>query len=525
MIKIDIKAPLGYTEGDIKAFAAELLPIEAYEIKSTAVVKQRLNLSDKQKIHYDLTVALELSEDRERGLLKMKKKVSPYERDILTLPEKSVGTRPVVVGFGPSGMFCALALALAGLRPIVYERGLPVEERCRKVELFSTLGILDTECNVQFGEGGAGTYSDGKLKVGSMDKYKRWILEELIAAGAPSDILFSTTAHLGTDKLSEISRRVREKIISLGAEVNFGARLISITTKNGRLVGGRVEKNGETSDFEADTLFLGAGHSAVDTFELLDSLGLALTPKGFGIGVRMEHPREYINELVYGKGYPTSLESASYHLVTHLKNGRSVYSFCMCPGGSVVTAASEECGIVTNGMSEYKRDADNSNAAFLVSVTPDDFPDSTALSGLRLQRRIERAAYYLTGSYRAPAARLSTFLRGEKSTSFGTVTPSYKLGTEYFSPDEYLPEYISDSLKSAVSDFDEWMPGFYYPDAVLTGPETRTTSPVRVERGESGEAIGLAGLYPIGEGAGYAGGIVSSARDGALAAEKYILSI
>ena len=317
MIKIDIKAPLGYTEGDIKAFAAELLPIEAYEIKSTAVVKQRLNLSDKQKIHYDLTVALELSEDRERGLLKMKKKVSPYERDILTLPEKSVGTRPVVVGFGPSGMFCALALALAGLRPIVYERGLPVEERCRKVELFSTLGILDTECNVQFGEGGAGTYSDGKLKVGSMDKYKRWILEELIAAGAPSDILFSTTAHLGTDKLSEISRRVREKIISLGAEVNFGARLISITTKNGRLVGGRVEKNGETSDFEADTLFLGAGHSAVDTFELLDSLGLALTPKGFGIGVRMEHPREYINELVYGKGYPTSLESASYHLVTH----------------------------------------------------------------------------------------------------------------------------------------------------------------------------------------------------------------
>ena len=197
----------------------------------------------------------------------------------------------------------------------------------------------------------------------------------------------------------------------------------------------------------------------------------------------------------------------------------------MCPGGSVVTAASEECGIVTNGMSEYKRDADNSNAAFLVSVTPDDFPDSTALSGLRLQRRIERAAYYLTGSYRAPAARLSTFLRGEKSTSFGTVTPSYKLGTEYFSPDEYLPEYISDSLKSAVSDFDEWMPGFYYPDAVLTGPETRTTSPVGVERGESGEAIGLAGLYPIGEGAGYAGGIVSSARDGALAAEKYILSI
>ena len=245
-----------------------------------------------------------------------------------------------------------------------------------------------------------------------------------------------------------------------------------------------------------------------------------MIPKGFGVGMRIEHPREHINDLVYGKNHDSSLESASYHLVTHLSNGRSVYSFCMCPGGSVVSAASETGGIVTNGMSEYLRDADNSNAAFLVSVTPDDFGSEHPLAGIEFQRRIERAAFSLTGSYKAPAETLGS-LRGENTSDFG-VKHSYPIGVEKHSVDEYLPDYICSSLRASIDDFDDWMRGFYLPEAAVTGPETRTTSPIRVLRGEGCEALGIEGLYPCGEGAGYAGGIISSARDGVLVAEKIL---
>ncbi len=523
MIKTDIELPLKYKSKDIVSAVKEKLPIESEDIKEYRIVKRTIDVSDKQKIHYKATVAISCSEERERGLLKMRKTVFAYEIPRFELPKARIASRPVIVGAGPAGLFCALALAEAGARPLIFERGLPVEERVGKVKLFSSLGILDPECNVQFGEGGAGTYSDGKLKVGGMDKYKYKILTEFINAGADENILYSIGAHVGTDRLSSIIKALREKIISLGGEMHFGAKLVDIKTKDSKIAGCVIEKDGERVEIITDNLVMATGHSARDSFELLLISGAQLVPRGFGVGVRIEHPREYINNLVYGKGYPTDIETASYHLVTHLGNGRSVYSFCMCPGGTVVPAASEPCGIVTNGMSEHLRDGENSNAAFLVSVTPEDFGSSHPLAGIDFQKNIERTAYRATGSYKAPAQTMASLLTGEKSTVQNSVKPSYPIGTEPIPTTEYLPEFITDSLRKAIPDFDAWLPGFYYPGAAVTGPETRTTSPVRVLRTETLEACGIKGLYPAGEGAGYAGGIVSSARDGLLVAEAILM--
>jgi uncharacterized FAD-dependent dehydrogenase len=354
-----------------------------------------------------------------------------------------------------------------------------------------------------------------------MDKYKHKVLSEFVCAGAPDEIMYTVGAHVGTDKLQNIVQKVRQKIISLGGEFHFGTRLDSVKIKNGRIVGATATQNGSMVNFDTNDIILATGHSARDVFEMLKNIGVMMTAKGFGIGVRIEHPREYINRLVYGDNPPAGIGTASYHLVTHLASGRSVYSFCMCPGGTVVSAASEEGGIVTNGMSEFLRDADNSNAAFLVSVTPDDFGNDP-LAGIELQRKIERRAFTVAGSdYRAPSTTMEAFVKGNSAT-IGSVKPSYQRGVITASAEEYLPKFVTDSLKCGISDFDDWMNGFYYPDAVLTGPETRTTSPVRVHRDERYEAIGIAGLYPTGEGAGYAGGIVSSARDGLMVAEAII---
>lgn len=523
MIKTDVKLPLSYSAEDIITAITERLPIKRDEILDTEILKRSLNVSDKKDIHYTATVGICLSVEREAGLLKMKKKVSLAEDMTLTIPRCRFDKRPIVVGSGPSGLFAALLLAEAGAKPILIERGLSVDERTKKVEIFTKLGILDPECNIQFGEGGAGTFSDGKLKVGGMDKYKHKILSEFVDAGAPDDIIYSVGAHVGTDKLQKIVQKIRQKIISLGGEVRFNTRLTSIKVNDGMVVSAFVNSGEETVEIDTDEIILATGHSARDVFVMLKNMGASLVAKGFGIGVRIEHPREYINDIVYGKNHPTELGAASYHLVTHLDCGRSVYSFCMCPGGTVVAAASEAGGIVTNGMSEYKRDAENSNAALLVSVTPDDFGSSDPLAGIELQRRIERAAFRSAGEkYAAPTISLGAFMNGEKA-SLGTVTPSYSAGTVLCSAEEYLPDIITNSLRKAMPDFDSWMPGYYYPDASLTGPETRTTSPVRVLRDEKFRAIGFSGLYPTGEGAGYAGGIVSSARDGLLVAEALIM--
>ena len=522
MIKIDISLPLFYNSEDITSAVIATLPVSKEEIRDSRIVRRSLVLDDKSDIHYKASVALALSEEREKGLLKMRKKVSVYPDYNLALPKSRLTSRPVVCGFGPAGMFSALALAEAGARPIVIERGLDIDSRDKIVALFSKMGILDPECNVQYGEGGAGSYSDGKLKVGSMDKHKMYILKTLVDMGANGEILFSTTAHVGTDVLGSVVKKIRERIISFGGEVRFGTRLLRINTKEGRVISVTVSHGGAEYDIECESLVMATGHSARDSFEALLSAGAQLVKRPFGVGMRIEHRREYIDGLIYGVGTRRPTESASYHLVTHLEGGRSVYSFCMCPGGSVVAAANEACGIVTNGMSEYGRDGENSNAAILVSVTPDDFEDDSPLAGLDYQRKIERIAYSMTDSFRAPAERLSHFMTHSGENIETSVKASYPVGVNMTMMDSVLPSYITDSVRRGIEDFDKWLPGFYHPDAMLTAPETRTTSPVRVMRGDSLEAFCISGLYPAGEGAGYAGGIISSARDGLLVAEAIL---
>ena len=520
MIKTDIILPFGYTTDDIKNRLSSHLPIQKSEIKDIRIVKRTLKVDD-SGVYYKTTVAISLPEERENGLLKIRKKVSPHEFEIFEPRAVRMSSRPVVVGCGPAGLFAALTLAEAGARPIVIERGEAVEDREKSVKGFMRDGILNPESNVQFGEGGAGTYSDGKLKVGSMDKYKMKVLSEFVSGGANEEITYSASAHLGTDKLSEIVKFIREKIISLGGEFIFSARFSGIKFNTGAVSSVSYVKDNNVYEISSENVILAIGHSARDTFKLLESYGFLMEAKGFGIGLRIEHPREYINSLVYGKHNNEYLESASYHLVTHLPNGRSVYSFCMCPGGTVVPAASEEGGIVTNGMSVYSRDADNSNAALLVSLTPKDFGADSPLAGFDLQRKIERAAYSLSSSYKAPSVSLSAFLSGREADST-EVKPSYNIGTVTASADRFMPDFVSESMRMAMHDFDAWLPGFNYPEALLTAPETRSTSPVRILRTETYEATGKRGVYPIGEGAGYSGGIVSSAVDGIRAAEALI---
>ncbi len=522
MIEIEVRVPAKYTIDDVRTALLSRVPLSCDEVRDFIIVKRRLATKDRADIHYKITVALSLSEERERGLLKIRNKVKAHEDLTLALTDSRLATRPVVVGAGPAGLFSALALAEAGARPIVVERGLAVEEREKKVRSFFLTGKLDTECNIQFGEGGAGTYSDGKLKVGSHDKYKSYVLRALAAAGAPEEILYSMDGHLGTDRLSDIVKEVRERLISLGAEIRFSTRLVGIVTKGGKVTAAKVECDGKTDIIETENIVLAIGHSARDTFRMLKDTGVLMEARGFGIGVRIEHPREHIDRMFLGEA-AGDVGSASYHLVTHLKTGRSVYSFCMCPGGTVVAATSVCGGVVTNGMSEYGRDGDNSNAAFLVSVTPNDFDSSDPLSGFELQRKIEEAAYRTGGgSFVAPAIRMEDFVNRRAPTSPRSVIPSYQRGTIPAATEEYLPEYITDSLRAAISDFEAYAPGFYYPDAILTGAETRSTSPVRILRGEDFAAVGISGLYPAGEGGGYAGGIISSAADGVKVAEAIL---
>lgn len=522
MVKIDIALSPGYTRESITDAICDRLSISREEITDARLLRRVLDLSDTKAPRYKCTVAFSASAEREAGLLKMRNKVKAHEEEVYSPQSAIWDFKPVVVGAGPAGLFAALILAESGGCPIVLERGIAVGERRKKVELYNTLGILDPECNVQFGEGGAGTFSDGKLKLGAMDAYKRKIVAELISTGATEDIAFSSTAHLGTDKLEVIVERLREKITALGGSFIFGARMTSFGTKGSALSYVEYEKGGITERIDTRAVILATGHSARDTVKMLYDRGLPMEARPFGVGMRLEHRREYINKLVYREAVDVIDESASYHLVTHLPSGRSVYSFCMCPGGTVVAASSEDNGIVTNGMSEYARMAENSNAAILVSVTPEDFASDHPLAGIDYQTAIERCAYALSGSPKAPVIRLSELMADTESRQLGEVLPSYPIGTIHASPRQYMPDYITDSIREGMSDFERWMPGYAFGDAVFTGPETRSTSPVRMLRAESGEAVGLCGIFPSGEGAGYAGGIISSACDGVKQAEKLI---
>ena len=518
MIKTDITLPIKYNNDDVKRAICARLPVSLSELSEVSLIKRTLVL-DKPPAHYRATAVFSLPTEREGGILKIRNKAASYERELFLAPVSRLASRPVVVGAGPAGLFAALTLAEAGARPIILERGLPVEERCRSALSFFSGGSLNTESNVQFGEGGAGTFSDGKLKVGSHDKYKDKVLLEFIEGGADGSIVYSSTAHVGTDRLRGVVKHIRERIISLGGEFVFSAKLTDLKLQDGALSSVVYTKDGREEEIETDTAVLAIGHSARDTVRMLYKKGLAMTARPFGIGARIEHPREYINKIVYKDSAPLIEDAASYHLVTHLKNGRSVYSFCMCPGGTVVAATSSEGAVVTNGMSEYGRDADNSNSALLVSVTPSDFGSTHPLAGIELQEKIERAAYSLTDSYRAPSEGLSSLMTGEVCEH---IVPSYPRGTDTVLSERYLGAELIASMKEGITDFDSWLPGFYLPSAVLTGPETRTTSPVRIERGGDFSALSFSGIYPAGEGAGYSGGIISSAVDGIKCAEAIL---
>ncbi len=506
----DIKLPIQQGEEALLRIAEKKL---GGKVGYFAVKKKSLDARDKGNIRYIYTI--ECSREAQK----------PAETVVEKLPKVRLPQeRVLVVGSGPAGLFAAIKLLQRGIIPTVIERGAPVDERENTIQRFFADRRLNTECNVQFGEGGAGTFSDGKLNTQTHSLLNREVLETFVRFGAPKEILYLSKPHVGSDNLKKVVKNMRQYILSQGGEVRFYTRLDDFS-----IVGGRVTE-AKLTTFNADTvpskqeflpvsaIILAVGHSARDTFTTLEKKGVAMHAKNFAVGVRIEHLQSKIGLAQYGKAY-SLLPAADYKLVSHASD-RAAFTFCMCPGGYVMPATSEEECVVTNGMSNFARDGQNANSALIAQVTEADFADGTPLGGMRFQQRLEREAYLAGGkTYAAPVQRVEDFLRGRESSFFGEVAPTYAAGTAFADLNSVLPQGITSALKGALADMDRRLKGFSHPDALLTGVETRTSSPVRIDRGEDCQSINVAGLYPCGEGAGYAGGITSSAADGIRVAE------
>lgn len=528
----NIKLPLSYHSKSLIQAAAKALGVSQSAVERCEINKKSVDARKKNDVCFVVTldVTLKNPQDEKRIAARLTPSVgglaAPYTPPAVIKLERAPTVRPIVVGFGPAGLFAALTLAEAGACPIVLERGQDVDIRTRDVHAYWSRGAeaFSPSSNVQFGEGGAGTFSDGKLNTGTKDQRGEHILRTFVRFGAPHDILIDAKPHIGTDKLCGVVKAMRMRILELGGEVRFGARLTSVLHSNGHVTAVRyIDAQGE-QELPAESVILAIGHSARDTFESLLAGGITLVQKPFSIGARIEHPQSLINASQYGAAasHP-ALGAADYKLALHLPGGRSVYTFCMCPGGTVVAAASEPDSVVTNGMSYYARDGVNANSALLVGVGPEDFGSEHPLAGMFLQREIERRAFVLGGrSGKAPCQTVGDLLSGRASGKLGVVEPSYKPGVVPCDLAELLPAPLIGAMREALPLLGRRLRGFDLPDAVLTGPETRSSSPVRISRDETFQSVSTLGLYPCGEGAGYAGGITSAAVDGVRCAEAIL---
>lgn len=527
----NIKLPLEHTEADLRLMIVNQLGIHQSELVSYRVYKRSYDARQKRNIFFIYSLDVETSKDAELLVR------SPQNTQIRSRPDdtyqfvtqapKFLKERPIIIGMGPCGLFAGLILAQMGFKPLILERGKGVRERTVDTFGLWRKGQLNTESNVQFGEGGAGTFSDGKLYTQIKDPkhHGRKVLQEFVLAGAPEEILYLSKPHIGTFRLVTVIEKMRATIESLGGEIRFEQRVDEVLIEN-KHVQGVVLNTGET--FLSQHIVFAIGHSARDTFRMLFNQGVYIEAKPFSIGLRVEHPQSLIDRCRFGDyAGNTLLGAADYKLVHHCKNGRSVYSFCMCPGGTVVAATSEVGHVVTNGMSQYSRNERNANSAVVVGVDPEQDYPGHPLAGLDLQQRLEKQAFILGGeNYHAPAQLVGDFLKNTRSETLGSVDPSYKPGIKLGDLSTCLPDYAIVAIREAIPIFDKKIHGFAMNDAVLTGVETRTSSPIRIKRHrESLESINIKGLYPAGEGAGYAGGILSAAVDGVKVAEALALDL
>jgi uncharacterized FAD-dependent dehydrogenase len=537
MIRItEIKLPLEHESSDIQAAIIKKLGINTADLLDYSIFKRGVDARKANAILLAYTVDVTVQGEA-KILAKLRKdphvKVAPdTSYHFVAQAPSGLKNRPIIIGLGPSGLFAALILAQSGFKPLVLERGKAVRERTKDTFNFWRKSKLNTESNVQFGEGGAGTFSDGKLysQIKDPKHYGRKVLNEFVIAGAPEEILYVSHPHIGTFRLVSMVEKMRETIIALGGEIRFESRVddieIAPNTEGQNQVQAVVLQNGQR--IATNHLVLAVGHSARDTFEMIYKRGIYIEAKPFSIGFRIEHPQSLIDSARHGPNaqHPI-LGAADYKLVHHASNGRSVYSFCMCPGGTVVASASEANCVVTNGMSQYSRNERNANAGIVVGITPDiDFPGHP-LAGMELQRKWEHQAFLLGGStYQAPGQLIGDFLVNKPSTQFGEVIPSYTPSVHLTNLDNALPEYVISAIREAIPQFAKQIKGFDLPDGILTGVETRTSSPIRIKRNDNDlQSINTKGLYPTGEGAGYAGGILSAGVDGIRVAEAVALSL